>query len=86
MSPAGPGEDGEASGFTCKRTGPAVQLHGVVERRGHHVQDTAWLRVQEPHRGAKRALAAAGGESGDPAEGLTSEAAAEVVSGSRRPL
>lgn len=71
--------------FTCDGQGPAVELHGVVERRGHHVQDAARLRVQEPHRGGERALALGGG-SGDPAGGSTSEATADRASGSRRLL
>lgn len=65
--PRGRGRMGEpANGFTCDAPGPAVELHRVVERRGHHVQDTARLRVQEPHRGREREPAAAGGESEDP--------------------
>lgn len=55
-----------ASGFTCDAPGPAVELHRVVERRGHRVQDTARLRVQEPHRGRERESAVGGGESEDP--------------------
>jgi hypothetical protein len=55
----GPGEDGSAGIFTCDGPGPAVELHGVVERCGHHVQDTTRLRVQEPHRGDQRAQAVA---------------------------
>ena len=63
-------------GFTCDGQGPAVELHGVVERRGHRVQDAARLRVQEPHPGRERAPAATRRESGDPAGGLASAAAA----------
>lgn len=62
-----------ASGVTCDGPGPAVELHRVVERRGHHVQDTARLRVQEPHRGGQREQAAAGGESTDPTGGSTED-------------
>ncbi|XP_077758726.1 uncharacterized protein LOC144316693 [Canis aureus] len=63
--PGGDGDgdgDGDASCFTCDGPGPAVELHGVVQRRGHHVEDTARLRVQEPHLGGKRAPAAERGE------------------------
>lgn len=86
VSPAGPDEDREASRFTCDGPGPAVELHGVVQRRGHHVEDTARLRVQDPHFGGKRVPAAARGESGDTVGGLTSEATADGASGSRGPL
>lgn len=79
--------DGEARGFTCDGPGPAVELHRVIERRGHRVQDAARLRVQEPHRGGGQREPAAGGESGDPGgAGQTSTAAAEGTSGSRGPL
>lgn len=81
----GPSEDGEVSGFTCDGPGPAVELHRVVECRGHYVQDTTWLRVQEPHRGDELALAAK--ERGDPERGLTPEAvAADGASGGQGPL
>lgn len=63
------GRGWEASGFTCDGPGPAVELHSVVESRGHYVQDAARLRVQEPHRCGQRAPAALGGGSGDPAGG-----------------
>lgn len=71
--------------FTCDGPGPAVELHRVVERRGHRAQDAARLRVQESHRGGQREPAA-GGERGDPEGGRTSTAAAEAASGSRGPL
>lgn len=65
--PQGRGKMGKpASGFTCDAQGPAVELHCVVERRGHHVQDAARLRIQESHRGREREPAAAAGENEDP--------------------
>lgn len=61
---------------TCDGPRPAVELHGVVERSGHRVQDAAGLRVHQPHRGAKRCkprreerpLGTVDGCGGDPAD------------------
>lgn len=56
-------------GFTCDGQGPAVELHGVVERRGHRVQDAARLRVQESHPGRERARRRREEEAETPQEG-----------------